>query len=177
MAPLQLVVVGSVPKSMLKELALPLASTFHLSSVSGASFTEPKYALNPSRKQYHATAIIRRLASQLGADQTGIVGVCDVDLFTPDADFVYGEADREARAGLISLARLKVGAMPEAVMRRAQAEIVHEVGHLLGLSHCDDLRCSMFLSRSPADSERKGTQLCNDCRHEIERMVKVASTS
>ena len=174
-AALQVVVVGSVPKTLLKELAQPIAGTFHLASVSGPSLTDPKYALNPPRKQYHSTAIIRRLVSQLAPDQAGILGVCDVDLFTPEAEFVYGEADREEHAALISLARLKVGASPEVLIRRAQAEAVHEVGHLLGLSHCDDLRCAMFLSRSPADSDRKGTALCNDCRHELQRLAKGAA--
>ncbi len=176
-APLQLVVVGSVPKALLKDLATPIASTFVLASVSGHSLTEPKYALNPPRQQYHSTAILRRLSSQLGADQSGILGVCDVDLFTPDAEFVYGDADRETKSGLISLARLKVGASPQQLVRRAQAEAVHEVGHLIGLSHCDDPHCVMFLSRSPADSDRKGTMLCNDCRHEIQRMLKIPAAS
>jgi archaemetzincin len=171
--PLQLVVVGNVPKGLLKELAQPIANTFKVQSVSGASLTHPQYALNPQRQQFHATAILRRLAAQLGTEQFGILGICDVDLFTPDAEFVFGEADRESRAALISIHRLKQGVPPEILLRRAQAEVVHEVGHLLGLSHCDDLHCAMFLSRSPADSDRKGTSLCNDCRHELARLTKV----
>jgi archaemetzincin len=171
--PLQLVVVGNVPRALLKELAQPISNTFKVSSVSGASLTHPQYALNPPRQQFHATAILRRLAAQLQPEQMGILGVCDVDLFTPDAEFVFGEADRESRAALISISRLKNNVPPEILVRRGQAEAAHEVGHLLGLSHCDDLHCAMFVSRTPADSDRKGTSLCNDCRHELLRLTKV----
>jgi archaemetzincin len=169
---LQLAVIGSIPTGLLKELAQPILATFNIASVSGAALAKPQYAFNPARKQYHSTAILRRLSAQISEGQTGIVGVCDVDLFTPDTEFVYGDADREIRSGLISISRLNQKVLPELMIRRAQSEAVHEVGHLVGLSHCDDLRCTMFFSRTPADSDRKGISLCNDCRHELARLTK-----
>lgn len=169
---IQLVSVGNAPRSLLKELAQPIMDTFKVQSLSGPPLTHPQYALNPPRKQFHATAILRRLGSQLQDGQLGIVGLCDVDLFTPDAEFVFSEADREARCALISIHRLKNSGPPETLVRRAQAETVDAVGQLLGLSHCDDPHCAMFASRTPTDSDRKGTSLCNDCRHELLRLTK-----
>lgn len=170
---IQLVTVGNMPRGLLKDLAQPIMDTFKVQSLSGPPLTHPQYALNPPRKQFHATAILRRLCSQLNEGQLGIVGICDVDLFTPDADFVFGEADRESRCAVVSIHRLKAAAGPEALARRAQAETVEAVGQLLGLSHCDDPHCAMFASRTPADSDRKGIALCNDCRHELQRLTKV----
>ena len=173
---IQLVTVGNVSLSMLREIAKPILATFKLQSLSGTPLTHPKYALNPSRGQFHATAILRRLSSQLAPPQIGILGIGDVDLFTPEAEFVYGEADRESHAAVVSIFRLSPGARPDQLLKRVQAETTHQVGQLLGLSHCDDVHCTMFASKTPADSERKGTALCNDCRNELGRLTKISPT-
>jgi archaemetzincin len=133
----------------------------------GPALDTPKYAFNESRGQYHATSILRRL-SQLGGSHGNapVIGVADVDLFLPDAPYVIGDADRDAGAAIFSLARLSHGD-PDQVRRRAQVESVHAAGHLLGLSHCPDSRCAMFLSRDAADSDRKGPGLCTSCASAI----------
>lgn len=172
---IQLVTVGNVPRNLLKELAQPVMNTLRVQSLSGAPLTHPQYALNPPRQQFHATAILRRLGSQLQADQLGIVGICDVDLFTPDSEFVFCESDRESRCALISIHRLKSNVGPEILIRRAQTEILDAIGQLLGLSSCDDTHCAMFSARTPQDCDRKGVNLCNDCRHELQRLCKPAS--
>ena len=54
---------------------------------------------------------------------------------------------------------------PEWLRRRVLVETVHELGHLLGLSHCADQRCAMYLSLSrPSDADWKGPGLCGACR-------------
>jgi archaemetzincin len=87
----------------------------------------------------------------------------DVDLFLPDAPYVIGEADRDAGAAIFSLSRLS-HAEADKVRHRIQVETVHAAGHLLGLSHCSDFRCAMFLSRDAADADRKAAGLCGSCR-------------
>jgi archaemetzincin len=128
----------------------------------GPSLDHPKYAWNKDRKQYHATSIIRRLAT-LRQREAPVVGIVDGDLFLPDAPYVIGDADRDAGAAAFSLARLS-HAEPDVVRRRAQVETLHAAGHLLGLSHCTDFRCAMFFSRDAADVDRKTNGLCTSCR-------------
>ncbi|HEX9051836.1 MAG TPA: archaemetzincin [Anaeromyxobacter sp.] len=139
-----------------------LRETLEISSKLGPSLDRPQYAFNKDRGQYHATSILRRLAS-LRPHGIPVVGIVDVDLFLPDAPYVIADADRDAGAAVFSLSRLS-HADPDRVRKRLQVETVHGAGHLLGLSHCGDFRCAMFFSRDAADADRKGPGLCPSCR-------------
>ena len=168
---LQLVAIGNPPPGLLKELEEPLRSQLNVNVVHAKTpLQTPAYAFNKDRNQYHSNAIMRRLVPLLEPAHHFALGVLDVDLFVPDTPFVFGEADREARIGLVSLFRLRQGADNDHVRRRLQVEAVHQAGHLLGLSYCDDPRCVMFLAASPQDVDRKGIALCNVCRNELAKI-------
>ena len=167
---LLLVALGPLPRGLVGDVAIALTEVFGPPVRIAAAQQRPEYAFNKDRGQYHSTAVLRRLA-QLRAEPAAppVLGVAEVDLFVPDTPFVFGEADRAAGAAVVSIARLGLGpdgkpAEPERLRHRAQAEAVHEIGHLLGLSHCQDSRCAMFLSHRPSDSDRKGPGLCAACR-------------
>ena len=170
--PSQLVVValGPVARTLLADIGSALTQIYGPPSSLGPAQQRPAYAFNKDRNQYHSTAILRRLAQLRAGLATGpVLGVTDVDIFVPDAPFVFGEADRDSRSAVVSLSRLSHGsdgkpADQERLKHRAQVESVHEIGHLLGLSHCQDARCGMFLSHKPSDSDRKGLGLCGTCR-------------
>lgn len=157
-----LVALGTVSQKLVVSAGEALRDTLDMGAKIAQSLDRPQYAFNKDRSQYHATSILRRLAS-LRTQQVPVVGVLDVDLFLPDAPYVIGDADRDAGTAVFSLARLS-HADPDKVKRRAQVETVHGAGHLLGLSHCTDFRCAMFFSRDAADSDRKGPGLCASCR-------------
>lgn len=168
---LQLVIVGSTPLSLVRELEEPLRSQLGISVSHGKTQLQtPTYAFNKDRNQYHSNAIMRRLVPLIENGQHGALGILDVDLFVPDSPFVFGEADRECRIGLVSTYRLRQQAEPEQLRRRAQIEGVHQAGHLLGLSYCEDPRCVMFLAATPTDVDRKGLALCNLCRNELGKL-------
>jgi archaemetzincin len=158
------VTLGDVSPKLLVEAREALRTVLAVPAKQGPSLDRPRYAFNEGRGQYHATSILRRLASfRGGAGGPPVVGVLDVDVFLPDAPYVIGDADRDLGAALFSLARLSQGD-PGQLRRRMQVETVHAAGHLLGLSPCADFRCAMFLSRDAADSDRKGPGLCASCR-------------
>jgi archaemetzincin len=170
---LLLVSVGSPPPVLLRELEEPLATQLGLASVvSRTVMSQPTYAFNKDRGQYHCNAIMRRLAPLMEAGQTMVLGVTDVDLFVPDSPYVLGEADRESHTAVLSLARLRPGGEGEVLRRRLQVEAVHQAGHLLGLSYCEDPRCVMFFAQSPQDCDRKQLTLCNNCRNELNKLSR-----
>ncbi len=168
---LLLVAVGSPPVSLLRDMQDPLAAQMGVSAVVSKTVLQtPTYAFNKDRGQYHCNAIMRRLTPMLESGQFAVLGVSDVDLFVPDSPFVFGEADRESKTAVMSLHRLAHGATSDTLRRRAQVEVVHQTGHLLGLSYCEDPRCVMFFAQTPQDCDRKQLSLCNLCRNELQKL-------
>src|SRR5690349_7565020 len=104
---LQLVIVGTVPPGLLRELEEPLMTQLQVSATSSRTvLQEPTYAFNKDRNQYHSNAIMRRLVPMMEG-HTFVIGLTGVDLFVPDSPFVFGEADRESKVAVVSISRLK----------------------------------------------------------------------
>ena len=166
---LQLVTVGNPSPGLLKDLEQPLLAQMGLTAVQGkVALQTPTYAFNKTRNQYHSNAIMRRLLTIKEPGAVMVLGVADVDLFVPDSQFVYGEADRESHSGVLSTFRLKTE--NDSLKRRMQIEGVHQAGHLVGLSYCEDVRCVMFFAISLADCDRRNLALCNNCRNELNKL-------
>jgi archaemetzincin len=167
---LQLVSVGNIPTTLLKDLEEPLRNQLNVSIVQGRQvLPPPAYAFNKDRNQYHSTAIMRRLATLPHPGET-LLAVVDEDLFLPDSPFIFGESDREARIGLLAIGRLKQGTDPEGFRRRLQVEGLHQAGHLVGLSYCEDHRCVMSLSQTVPEVDKKHATLCHVCRNELAKI-------
>ncbi len=168
---LQLVTMGAVPLPLMKALEEPLSTHLGiLASQSRAPQPTPGYAFNKDRNQYYCYALMRRLVPMLDGSLTLLLGITDVDLFIPDSPFVFGEADRESRVGVISTHRLQEGGDAEVLKRRLQLETLRQAGHLVGLSFCEETRCVMSLSSTPGELDRRNLALCNVCRSELAKL-------
>ena len=166
---LQMVTIGNISAAFLKDLEEPLSQILNTGVFMGKTqLTKPQYAFNKDRNQYHCNAIMRRLQTVKDPGATMVLGVTDVDLFVPDSQFVFGEADRASHAAVFSIFRLKGDG--ESLKRRAQGEALHQAGHLVGLSYCEDVRCNMFFASSVADVDRRNLGLCNNCRNELNKL-------
>jgi archaemetzincin len=116
-------------------------------------------AYDPRRRQHRSTLILDALARARRPEWERLLGVADVDLFVPDLNFVFGEADTRRAVAVFSLARLRAG--PDNLFRRrAATEAIHELGHTWSLGHCRDAHCVMWFSNTLAESDRKGTRFC-----------------
>lgn len=81
---------------------------------------------------------------------------------------VYGLARPESKVAVVSTERLKnehYGHPPSDIdlIERLSKEGTHELGHLLGLKHCEDTECIMYSPRSLDDLERKKKHFCKIC--------------
>jgi archaemetzincin len=127
-------------------------------------------AYNPSRQQYHSTILLDTLARHKRAEWSRLLGIADVDLYTPDLNFVFGQADAHRGVAVFSVARLHTTDRNRFV-HRAATEAIHELGHTYGLQHCHDPRCVMWFSNTLAESDRKGTRFCRAHASELRRAL------
>ena len=124
----------------------------------------PIEAYNPMRRQYNSTVILRSLSSECDI----VLGITDVDIFAGRMNFVFGEAELGGSRAIISLTRLKPEMYGmrngELLKLRALKEAMHEIGHVLGLEHCQNPKCVMYFSNWMDDTDRKENRFCDKCK-------------
>jgi archaemetzincin len=123
------------------------------------AITLPEDAYNASRRQYHSTMLLDTLARHKKPEWERLLGLTDVDLYTPDLNFVFGQADSRRGVAVVSVARLHSG-NDDRFLHRAATEALHELAHTYGLAHCRDARCVMWFSNTLDETDRKGTRFC-----------------
>ena len=64
---------------------------------------------------------------------------------------------------------------PELFRRRLIKEAVHELGHTLNLTHCDDYRCVMASAHAVEWIDLKDSVLCEVCRAAVTPITRVQS--
>jgi archaemetzincin len=136
-----------------------IGEAFAMSVVTSPAIPLPEDTHNPARRQYHSRVLLDTLASHKRAGWARLLGVADVDLYTPDLNFVFGEADAARGVAVFSTARLRTTDRDRFV-HRAATEAIHELGHTYWLHHCRDPRCVMWFSNTLEESDRKGTRFC-----------------
>jgi len=130
----------------------------------------PDEAFNNTRQQYRSDSILSRVRSYAEKEKSLdlVLGIADIDIFVPELNFVFGEAECPGKATLISLWRLRpefYGKTPnmDLFLERITKEAVHELGHALGLKHCSNPFCVMYFSNSIFETDRKQSLFCTKC--------------
>jgi len=164
--------IGSIDKRLLKTLADSLEGIFKIPVSVGPSMQIPSDSYNPKRKQYHATTILSKVRVKASLGKGRRLGVVDVDLYVPELNFVFGEADLLAKTAVISLSRLRqefyeLPRDEDLFLKRTLKEAVHELGHTFGLKHCQNKKCVMHFSNNLRDTDIKQATFCPICQEKL----------
>jgi len=165
---LQLLPVGMIDGRLLEELGPALARRFRMPCELLPDALDPEFAFHAERQQYHSSEILARMQSLVGPETWRLIALTERDLYIPILTFVFGEAQIGGPCAVVSAHRLTqefYGLQPDRDLLRERLlkESVHEIGHTLQLTHCDDYRCAMASSHAVEWIDLKDNTLCPHC--------------
>jgi archaemetzincin len=174
---LELLPIGNFDERLLLEVAPALADVFHVPCRIADAQLDPQFAFHLERQQYHSSELLHALQSYAAHGAWRVLGITNIDLYIPILTFVFGEAQLGGPCALVSSHRLRQEfyGLPfdsDLLRDRLIKEAVHEVGHTLDLTHCDDYSCAMAPSHAVEWIDLKEGVLCPTCQN---RILEVAS--
>ena len=177
---LHLLPIGNVDDGMLKDMCPEIEEILRIPCRVLPVRLDPEFAFHGERQQYHSSEILRRMQSFLTADSWRMLGISAVDMYIPILTFVFGEAQMGGPCAVVSAHRLRqefygLPSDHELFRQRLIKEAVHEVGHTLNLTHCDDYRCAMASSHAVEWIDLKDNALCATCRTAVTPTTHISS--
>lgn len=153
---------------LLAPLAARLERTFGTAVTQRPPGFDPDTAFDPDRGQYDSRALLTQLLRHAPEGDGRLLGVTAVDLYIPVLTFVFGEAQLDGRAAVVSCHRLDntlygLPPDPRLLFERLVKESVHELGHTHALLHCPDDRCVMASSTYVEQIDLKSAEFCDRC--------------
>jgi len=168
----ELIRVGAAAPSMVRMIREDLVRVLARAVWIAEGVMNPAPAFVPDRQQYDATALLAMFNDPPPPPGVFRIGITDVDLFMPVFTHVFGAAQLGGVAGVASCHRLRPqfeGDPPDTALLRARLvkEVLHELGHTLGLTHCRVPWCAMAASRIPEEVDLKDAAFCGPCAETI----------
>lgn len=159
---------GVPPQELVDRLAAEAARLLGSSCHIEPEPLDVTFSYDELRRQAWSTPVLARLAAVSRPPGTAVVGVTGLDLFVPVFTFVFGEAQVDGPAAIVSTHRLReefygLPPNPPLLLQRLTKELLHELGHTQGLRHCDDWRCVMSSAHTVERIDVRQAAFCRSC--------------
>lgn len=177
MKKLQILPVGAHDARLLDWLLQSLQEKYRVPGEILTPALDPSFARHIERQQYHSSEILAAMQSYIERDTWKLLAVTSLDLYIPILTFVFGEAQVGGAAAVVSYHRLRQEfyGLPEdldLLADRLLVEAVHELGHTLRLTHCDDYRCAMAPSHAVEWIDLKDSGYCDSCLAQVMKTAR-----
>jgi len=169
---LEVVPIGRLEGGLAQELGSAMADLLDVPFQVLNPVLDPEFAFHGERQQYHSSELLQKINSRAGPSSWRILGVANVDLYIPILTFVFGEAQMGGPCAIVSTHRLQqefygLPHDPQVLRDRLLKEAIHEIGHTLHLTHCDDYRCVMAPAHAVEWIDIKEVWLCSKCQSRV----------
>jgi archaemetzincin len=163
-----LVAIGSVPAQIMNWVEAIVADWCPWPIKHSPMSALPEDSFDVRRGQYQSVEIMKMVLRNAPVDATRILGVTEADLAIPTLTFVFGQAQLDGQAAIVSVARLRqefyaLSADEVLLRERLLKEVLHEFGHTFGLTHCADSKCVMSLATHIGLVDNKERRYCSHC--------------
>ena len=166
--------VGAVPAPLLRDVLARVSRRTTIPCSVAPPAPELDVPAVDGRDQWDADLLLAALERSAAAadDGTIVVGLAARDMGSRIFTHFFGRARLGGRAVVVSLARLAptfYGLAPDADLtaRRGALEVLHELGHVHGLRHCNRPDCLMRLAHNVEAIDQRGPAFCADCTAQL----------
>jgi len=168
--------VGSVDDGLLQYLKTELPKSLRLPCELFPDGLDPTPAYHPERQQFHSSELLQRMMPLMRPGDWRLLAITEVDLYIPILKYVFGEAQIGGPCAVVSTFRLRQEFygldQDHALLReRLLKESVHELGHTLGLRHCEEYQCAMASSHAVEWIDLRERSWCEACHKKAQLAV------
>lgn len=168
--------VGTVDNRLLETLRADLPGSLRVQCEILPFRLDPAPAYHSERQQFHSSELLQRMLRLVRAGDWRFIAIADVDLYIPILKYVFGEAQIGGSCAIISAFRLRqefygLDRDDDLLRQRLLKECVHELGHTIGLHHCEDYQCAMASSHAVEWIDLRERTWCEACQTKAERSL------
>jgi archaemetzincin len=165
--------IGSVDNLLLEHLRTELARSMRVECETLPYRLDPSAAYHAERQQFHSSELLQRMMQLVRPRDWRFLAIAEVDLYIPILKYVFGEAQLGGPCAVVSTFRLRqefygLDRDNDLLRQRLLKESVHELGHTLGLRHCEDYQCAMASSHAVEWIDLREISWCAECHAKVQ---------
>lgn len=168
-----LVSFGGFEKKFLAQIVAAVGIEVQSTVVLKEEYIDLNVFFDPARRQYNGDLLLKEVETMFPHEHK-VIALFNVDLFIPILTYIFGQAMLNGRIAVVSAFRLDnqrygLKADQKLFFNRVKKEIVHELGHTLGLIHCHSPKCVMRSSTYVEDIDQKNSSFCTNCQNQLQK--------